>query len=283
MINKKHLLCTLCFLASYKAMSQTILPIRRYRVNDTLLLECKKLLVPIAVKCVFFNNRKESVPDTLWQKATLRGLRKYHQDIIQEDFFTLYKATTIPQLNILILTRWPGDGQMWEDIEAKFAEIRAYPQRPMMLCTDEFGFFVWDVKYKVESILLSADLNVLPRKVNGFNFYQNLSKSNARMSYDAGQVKDDFDRIYRPLPYWIAQEQIYLEHNHHLPNKERVSNYILFVLKNRSFFQNNKPYRILTYNLLRAFNKYPMPNTLRIQLSNALSCLTSVQNKKSRK
>jgi hypothetical protein len=241
--------------------SRPTLPARQeVRVNDTLVLECTRpytTLVPDAGRA----------PMTMWLHMALRGRRGYYEVLSHPDtvsLYCLYQCQHEPlvsargdvlHFSVLEPGRLPGDdarrGQPLPDNAVYELDRR-----------------VWDVRYRLYTEYMTADLKDLER---GY-------------APCFTGVLSDIDEEYRLLPDWIRQERASLKRRHRLPPARRLLAYsnLSRETATETLPQYIHGYGPLLLNLLHAWRAYPMSAATARHLDRSIHDLSTALRKNRR-
>ncbi|SFQ82621.1 hypothetical protein [Hymenobacter arizonensis] len=227
-------------------------PTQRWRINDTLELECSR---PIAT----FVTEEQATPQTVWNHLALRGRRGWYKLLADNMYWTLYHASVTPDGKLFQLPTVGAEDQLGRG--------RHRANKPLKLTEEELFYNTYDVPHRTWTEYLDEELNALPaREIDA--------------EYLGGELND---KTYHPLPHWLTQEHTRLQRTRRLPPAEQVAAYLeLSQDTARHTGRLVPPYRPLLANLLRAYQPYTTsPDTTRL-LQEAVRSLTVSTSSKSK-
>jgi hypothetical protein len=225
-------------------------PTQRWRLNDTLELECSR---PIAT----FVTEAQATPQTVWTQLALRGRRGWYRLLAENMYWTLYHASVTPDGTLFQL---PTVG-----VEDQMGRGRHRARKPLKVSEAALFYNTYDVPNLTWTQYLDEGLNELPAR-------------EIEADYLGGEFND---QTYYPLPHWLDQEQARLLRTHRLPASEQVAAYLELSQDTARFTGRLGPsYRPLLANLLRAYQPYATsPDTTRL-LTEAVRSLTVPTSRK---
>jgi hypothetical protein len=227
-------------LATRNAPTQTV---RTWRVNDTLELECSR---PLAT----FTTEGQPTPQLVWGQLALRGRRGWYKVLAEHSYWTLYHVLVAP------------DGKLFQlptvGVEDQIDAAQTSPKKPLKITEEDFFYNTYDVAHLTWTEYLDEELSALPAR-------------QIAPDYLGGELDD---KIYYPLPYWLAQEKTRLQASHHLPAAAQLAAYLKLSQDTAAHTGRLRPpYRSLLADLLRAYQPYSLsPDTTRL-LQDALRSL----------
>ncbi|MBF9141272.1 hypothetical protein [Hymenobacter properus] len=196
---------------------------QRLRLNDTLELECSQ---PVAT----FVTSEQPAPQTAWTRLALRGRRGWYQVLETNAYWTLYHASVAPDGSLFQLPTVGVEDQL--DSGAHRAK------KPLKVTEDDFFYNPYDLRHRTWTEYLDEELNALPAR-------------QIEAEYLGGEFDD---KIYHPLPYWLAQEKARLQQTHRLPPPEQIAQYLELSQDTARHTGRLVPaYRPLLAELLRAY------------------------------
>ncbi|RZJ88070.1 MAG: hypothetical protein EOO60_11515 [Hymenobacter sp.] len=208
---------------------------QRWRINDTLTLECSH---PLAT----FVTEEQPVPQPVWGQLALRGQHGWYKLLADKMYWTLYHVSIAPDGTLFQL---PTVG-----VEDKLKQASQQVQQPLKLMEEDLFYNTYDVPHLTWTEYLDEDLAALPAR-------------QIAPEYLGGELDD---KLYYPLPYWLAQEKKRLTSTRHLPTADRLAAYL--ELSHDTTSHTGRllpPYKALLADLLHAYQAYPMaPDTLQL-------------------
>jgi len=223
-----------------------------WRINDTLTLECTH---PLAT----FVTQQQAVPQPVWGQLALRGQHGWYKLLADNMYWTLYHVSVAPDGTLFQL---PTVG-----VEGKLKQASKQAQKSIQLTEEDLFYNTYDVSHLTWTEYLDEDLAALPAR-------------QIAPDYLGGELDD---KLYYPLPYWLAQEQKRLTSTRHLPPADRLAAYLDLSQDTASHTGRLlPPYKALLADLLHAYQAYPMaPDTTQL-LREALRSLRPAAAKKNK-
>ena len=218
--------------------------LQRWRINDTLTLECSQPLTT-------FVTEQQTVPQTVWGQLALRGQHGWYKRLTNNMYWTLYQVSVAPDGTLFQL---PSVG-----LEYEISRVKKQGNKPYQLQEKDLFYNTYDVPHLTWTEYVDEDLVAL----------------------DARQIAPDYlggeldEKTYYPLPYWLARETNRLTSTHRLPPADRLAAYVdLSHDTARYTGRLMPPYKKLLADLLHAYQAYPMdPDTVQL-LQQALRALS---------
>lgn len=225
---------------------------QRWRINDTLTLECSH---PLAT----FVTEEQAVPQAVWGRLALRGRHGWYKLLADNMYWTLYHVAVAPDGTLFQL---PTVG-----VEGKLKPASKHLQQPIKLTEEDLFYNTYDVPRLTWTEYLDEDLTALPAR-------------QIAPDYLGGELDD---KIYYPLPYWLAQEQKRITSTRHLPSADRLAAYLDLSQDTARHTGRLVPaYKGLLANLLQAYQAYPMaPDTAQL-LQTSLRSLNTTASQQSK-
>lgn len=198
------------------------------RLNDTL------RLILSQPHCRY--HTKTGTIITVWKRAELRG-RCYRQ-VLRTSFtgpIFFASVSVAAGQGALRLLQWRYLDEIPPCSDKTPLRPLPGPEGP------EFGYATWDVRYRLWTDLVTADLEALPSRDERVGF--------------VGGYHPDQEQIYHLLPYWLAREQARVKRTRRLPPTQLLNRYLDLSRDTATVYGGllGRPYRPLLVRLLHAY------------------------------